>query len=145
MSHDRIERDIVINASVARVWEVLTSAEHIAQWFSETATLDLRPGGRLTVGWQEHGTGIGVVERVEEPHLFAWRWALDPGEEVTPGRSTLVEFHLAAEGDGTRLRIVETGFADLDVPVEQQRAKHQDNTGGWQTQGENLRAYAEKH
>lgn len=144
MSHDRIERDIFIQAPVQRVWTVLTSAEHLAQWFSETAELDPRPGGRLAVGWAAHGTGYGVVERVEEPHVFAWRWAYEPGEQPAPGRSTLVEFTLAAEDDGTRLTIVETGFEALALPADQQRAKHEDNTGGWQSQSENLRAYAEK-
>ena len=144
MGTDRIERDIFIKAPVERVWTVLTSAGHLAQWFSETAELDLRPGGRLAVGWEEHGTGLGVVERVEEPHLLAWRWAHKAGLEVQDGNSTLVEFTLMPEGDGTRLRIVESGFDALDLPVEDRRKQREDNTGGWEIQGENLRAYAEQ-
>ena len=37
------------------------------------------------------------------------------------GNSTLVEFTLAAEGDGTRLTVVETGFAGLDTTPEQRK------------------------
>jgi uncharacterized protein YndB with AHSA1/START domain len=144
MTHDRIERDIHIKAPVERVWTVLTTPEHLAQWFSETAELDLRPGGRLAVGWEQHGTGHGVVETVDPPRFFAWRWAYAPGLEPAPGNSTLVEFTLTPEGDGTRLRIVETGFAALDLPVDGQRKHHEDNTGGWEFQGEKIRAYAEK-
>ena len=113
---DSIVREIVIAAPPQRVWQVLTTPEYLPRWFTaDTAEIELHPGGSLVLKWAEHGTGLARVERVEEPSpsspgLFSFRWALEPGVEPTPGEETLVEFTLAEKGDGTLLRVVESGF-----------------------------------
>ncbi len=57
MVPDRIERDVVIQAPVERVWAVLTQAQHVATWFAFAgAEVDLRPGGSIVMRWEEHGT-----------------------------------------------------------------------------------------
>ena len=135
MSEDRIERDVVIDAPVERVWALITEAEHLGTWFGDAgADIDLREGGDLELRWEEHGTSRGRVERVEEPTAFAFRWApfKNPGgDEPVDGNSTLVEFTLAAEGESTRLRLVESGFASLDVATEQRSQNHESNSRGW--------------
>src|SRR5688572_2606278 len=66
MVPDRIEREISIDAPVDRVWDVITQAEHIGRWFGDAgAQIDLRPGGRFTCTWAEHGTVHAIVERVD--------------------------------------------------------------------------------
>jgi uncharacterized protein YndB with AHSA1/START domain len=134
MTPDRIEREITIQAPVERVWSVLTEAEHLAGWFADAgAEIDLRPGGALVLRWEEHGVARARVEAVEPPHRFAYRWSAHhaQGEEPAPGNSTLVEFTLAAAGDATLLRVVETGFAALATSDEQVRSNYDDNLGGW--------------
>ena len=59
--------------------------------------------------WKEHGTAELHVVRSEPPHAFAYRWDAN----VKEAGDTLVEFTLTPEGDGTRLRVVESGFASL--------------------------------
>jgi uncharacterized protein YndB with AHSA1/START domain len=49
MRVDDIRREIVIDASIERVWEALTSAEQMSQWFGDSAEIDLRPGGRARI------------------------------------------------------------------------------------------------
>ena len=62
---DRIEKDMLIAAPVERVWEVITRPEHLGRWFGNAgAEIDLRPGGPLTVRWNERGTIYGRVEVV---------------------------------------------------------------------------------
>ena len=46
----------------------------------------------------------------------------DPDAEPTPANSTLTEFTLAAEGDGTRVAVVESGFDALDVDAAERAA-----------------------
>ena len=93
MVPDRIAREISIDAPVDRVWDVITKGEHVGRWFGDvTAEIELRPGGRFTCTWAEHGTVHGIVERVEPPRAFAYRWARPVGAEVQKGNSTLVEF-----------------------------------------------------
>jgi hypothetical protein len=53
-----------------------------------------------------------------------------------------VEFTLSAEGAGTRLRVVESGFAELDKTEELVAAHVAENTEGWLSELEELRTYA---
>ena len=135
MPTDTIERELTIHASVDRVWELITTAEHLGTWFGDAgAEIDLRPGGTLTLRWVKHGEHRAVVETVEAPSRFAFRWAasgIGDGSELVPGRSTRVEFTLAADGDATRLRMVESGFAALDAPEEARVKAFEGNTRGW--------------
>jgi uncharacterized protein YndB with AHSA1/START domain len=142
----QIERETVISAPVERVWAVLTEGEHVGRWFSDAgADIDLRPGGAIVFRWAEHGTGRAQVVDVEPPRRFSYRWAPMRehwGEEPTDANSTLVEFTLATEGDGTRLKVVESGFEALEGTDEQRRASHEQNTEGWEVQLGNVRDYA---
>lgn len=142
MVPDRIEREQVVAAPLARVWDYVTRPEHLGRWFADAgATIDLRPGGALTLTWKRSGTVKGVVETVDPPHTFAFRWALY-GDEVNPGNSTLVTFTLAPDGGGTRVTVVETGFAGLDLPELDRRRTYEEHEGGWATELGHLAAYA---
>ena len=131
MVPQQIERDIVIDAPVDIVWAVVTQPEHIKGWFSDAVELDLRPGGQALLRWDGREPVHGRVERVEPPHLFSFRWVVEPGVEVAEGNSTLVEFRLSEEGGGTRLTVVESGFADLAGPEDENQRRFDDHTGGW--------------
>ena len=138
----QIERDIQIDAPAERVWSLITEAEHIGRWFADSgAEIDLRPGGAMTMTWQKHGTVRAVVERVEPPHLFAYRWARPMGAVPAEGNSTLVEFILAAEGGRTRLRVVESGFRGLSIPEQEQTEYAEGNVRGWKSELDEMLAY----
>ncbi|MEV0732964.1 SRPBCC domain-containing protein [Polymorphospora sp. NPDC050346] len=129
---DRIQREISINATVERVWELITQAEHIQVWFAfDGAQVDLRPGGTLVHTWKEHGSFRGVIERIDPPTVFSYRYSSVPDEEPRPGYQTLVTFNLAADGDGTRLTVVESGFDELAMDTEQRRIHIQGTADGW--------------
>ena len=115
---DRIERDILIAAPPEVVWEVVTEAEHVSQWFSD-AEFEATPGaGGRIAGFEIQ------IEEVEPPRRFSFRWD-----------ALLVEFMLAAEDGGTRLRVLESGFENRDA----QRVDHE---GGWEKFLGQLRDYA---
>ena len=141
----QIERETVIAAPVERVWAILTEGEHVGRWFSDAgAEIDLQPGGEMVLRWAEYGIGRARVVDVEPPRRFSYRWAAIRehwGEEPDERNSTLVEFTLAPEGDGTRLRVVESGFDALEGTDAQRRRSLEDNTEGWETQLENVREY----
>jgi uncharacterized protein YndB with AHSA1/START domain len=146
MVPDRIERDTVIDAPVKRVWELITKPEHVGRWFGDAgAEIDLRPGGEMVIRWAAHGTTHGRVVAVEPHTRFSYRWApfKDPGGEApVEGNSTLVEFTLAADGDATRLRVVESGFSSLAASEDQRAENHAGNTGGWRSELDELAEYA---
>lgn len=145
---DSIEREVVIDAPVDRVWKLVTEAEHLGRWFGDAgAEVDLRPGGAMELRWAQHGASRGRVEAVEPPRLFVFRWApyRDPGGvDPTDDNSTRVEFTLTEAGDGTRLRVVESGFGSLATSEEQRRRNLEDNTEGWRLELAELQDYAGK-
>jgi uncharacterized protein YndB with AHSA1/START domain len=143
---ERIEREILIEAPIDLVWAVLTEPEHVAGWFSDSAEIDLRPGGEATFDWPEHGGAARAwIERVEPPRFLAYRWVRSVGEEQRKDNSTLVEFTLAEEGDHTRLRVVESGFQELTWPDDKKATYFGENTQGWQLELEELREYVSMH
>jgi uncharacterized protein YndB with AHSA1/START domain len=147
MAVDQIEREILIQAPPDRVWAALTEAEHLAQWFGDSAQIDLRPGGAITFGWSQYQDAVhhATVVRVDPPRFFSYRWARSAGEPVTPRHSTLVEFTLTPDGpDRTRLRVVESGFAHLDATDFERATAVEENTRGWHDELDELTLYLER-
>lgn len=142
MVPEQIERELIVAAPIERVWEIITQPEHVQRWFAfDGASIDLRPGGEIVMRWLEHGTFYARVEEVDPPHRFSYRGSRLPDDRVGDGNATLVTFTLAPEGNGTRLRVVESGFRELDVPVEAQAEAAEDNTEGWYGAFTTLDAY----
>jgi len=126
---DRIERTVELAHPPATVWAALTTAEGLAGWFGNEAGIDLRPGG---VAWMRF-TGEGFtanmrVERVEEPRVFGFTWHIYGLPDDDP-RRTYVEFTLEPVATGTRLTVVESGFAQL--PDDAHHKAYDGNTDGW--------------
>jgi uncharacterized protein YndB with AHSA1/START domain len=128
MFPDRIERTVHLSRTPAQVWQALTTAEGLSAWFGERASIDLRPGGAATLTFAGGVTVDMRIERVEEPAVFAYTWRLPDLPEDDP-RRTYVEFTLDPDGDGTVLRVVETGFAQL--PPDTRRATYDSHSEGW--------------
>ena len=139
---DRISREVVIDAPPDTVWAIVTEPRHVAGWFSDEAEIDLRPGGAMLLTWRGHGAYRGRVEAVERPHRFAFRWLRQEGVQPGEGASTLVEFTLAPEGDGTRLRVIESGFQGLAWAEEDKALYAEENAEGWIREFDELRDYA---
>lgn len=82
MVPNRIEREILFDAPPDVVWAVVTDPEHVAGWFSDSVDLDLRPGGKAILTWDEHGTVHGRVESVQPPRFFSFRWVSGSGTDL---------------------------------------------------------------
>lgn len=65
-------------------------------------------------------------------------------EQPGDGNATLVEFTLSPDGEGTRLRMVESGFAELAMPEEDRRARHEQNGAGWTRKLAELQQHTEQ-
>jgi uncharacterized protein YndB with AHSA1/START domain len=140
----QIERETDIAAPVEKVWAAITEASHLGTWFGDAgATVDLRPGGRITLSFKGHGTVQAVIEKVEPTSYLSYRWTGPLGGEPVAGRSTLIEFSLLPTESGTRLRVVESGFAELEVTEEERNGYYNGNVDGWQQKVEELRQHVE--
>ncbi|WP_280236999.1 SRPBCC domain-containing protein [Nocardia cyriacigeorgica] len=125
---DRIERTVELGHSPEKVWAAITTAEGLGTWFGNDAGIDLRPGGAAWMRWEEGDMQRLRVERVEEPRVFGFTWQIY-GLAAEDPRRTYVEFTLEPVASGTRLTVVETGFAQLDG--EEHATAHSGNTKGW--------------
>jgi uncharacterized protein YndB with AHSA1/START domain len=135
---DRIERTVELAHPPAAVWAAITTAEGLAAWFGQEAAIDLRPGGEARLTWTE-GPSVGLrVERVEDPTVFGFTWPVYNLPDDDP-RRTYVEFTLEPDGDGTRLTVIESGFAQL--PDDVYGKAFDGNTDGWGKELGELAAY----
>jgi uncharacterized protein YndB with AHSA1/START domain len=135
---DRIERTVEIAHPPAKVWAALTTAEGLRGWFGNEASIDLRPGGSARMTFGSDHTAHMRVERVEEPTVFGFTWHIYGLPEDDP-RRTYVEFTLEPTGDGTRLTVVESGFAQLSGDAF--REAYDGNTKGWASELGELTEY----
>ena len=125
---DRIERTVELAHPPKKVWAALTTAEGLGTWFGHQATIDLRPGGTGQMTWNSGDKAEMRIERVDEPTIFGFTWHIY-GLPAEDPRRTYVEFTLEPVDTGTRLTVVESGFAQL--PDEDYRKAFSSNTEGW--------------
>ena len=137
MPRETIEREITVDAAPEVVYEVVSSPEHIAQWWSDRADFAPVVGSTGTLGWGEpgspdHGENVLTVVEAQPPSRFAFRWCYRPGEAAAEGNSCLVTFEITpGAGSTTTLRLVKTGFTTqgrTPAEVEEQYESHVD---GW--------------
>ncbi|MFD3703532.1 SRPBCC domain-containing protein [Nocardia sp. NPDC058658] len=128
---DQIVRTVELAHPPEKVWAAITTAEGLASWFGNTAEIDLRPGGAMRMTWTEGFSADIRVERVEKPSVFGYTWPINGLPDEDP-RRTYVEFTLESVGAGTRLTVVETGFAQLSDDAYKEA--FEGNVGGWKSE-----------
>jgi uncharacterized protein YndB with AHSA1/START domain len=130
---DTIERELILPVPRERVWAALTQPASLSAWFGTRATVDLRPGGAVTFVWDAtpelQAESTGVIEVVDPPHRFTFRWRQRASEATADRPTTRVEFTLDEHHEGTRLRLVESGFASL--PPDLRGPRRDRNALGW--------------
>jgi uncharacterized protein YndB with AHSA1/START domain len=126
----KIEREVVIEAPLDVVWRTITEPDQISQWFADKVDLEIKPGAHGYLGFGDQG-GPVVVEAVEPPTRFSFRWNHPPGEDPIARNSLLVEFTLEPVGEQTRLRVVESGLDLLAWAGEEKHRYAEEHNGGW--------------
>ena len=126
-----IERDVLIEAPAEVVWRTITEPGQMSQWFADRVDLVVEPGAHGYLQFGDQG-GPVVVESVDPPARFSFRWNHPLGEEPVAGNSMLVEFTLTPEGgERTRLRVVESGHELRDWPGADKQRYADEHRGGW--------------
>ncbi len=140
---DRIEQTITIDASLDRVWELVSEPG----WWVPAKLMepiDHTPGHLVIRESEKWGRFPVEVVRVDPKTYAAFRWASqDPGADLKPGNTTLVEFRVEPGSDAVQVTVVESGFAALDVPAEVREQAWKDNHGGWQSELGSLKERSE--
>lgn len=154
---DRIEKKVLLDAPLERVWSAISDAEQFGTWFGMKLDGPFKPGARLTgsivptkmdaevAKMQEPHAGKSFeirVDRVEPRRLFSFYWhpyAIEAGADYSKEPMTLVAFELETASGGTMLTITESGFDK--VPVARRAEAFKANEGGWNEQAKLIAKY----
>jgi uncharacterized protein YndB with AHSA1/START domain len=148
MEYASIEREIRIEAAPEVVFAVVSSPEHLKEWWPDEAEYPPVEGGSGRIGFHQDGGAVQweqfTVVDARPPRTFSFRWTHAEGEEAAPGNSFLVVFDLEPDGEGTLLRMTETGFRERGWSEAVAAQAHADHVTGWDFFLPRLPVYAAK-
>jgi uncharacterized protein YndB with AHSA1/START domain len=135
MEFGTIEREIYVEAAPEIVFDVVSSPDHLKQWWPDDARYEPVPGsaGEIVFG-DCHAGGTVVpftVVDARPPRTFAFRWTHPAGEAAAEGNSLLVTFDLTPSGGGTLLRMTETGFREMGWTDAVLAEQYREHATGW--------------
>ena len=130
MEYGVIEKQVHIDATPDIVYAIVSTPEHIAQWWAESADFDSRPGGTGEIVFRDSSVQLRVLETVPG-RLFRFAWNFPKGETPTPNNSMIVSFELSPEGSGTLLKVVEEGMRDQGWEAAKLEEYYRSHTRGW--------------
>ena len=113
-----VTRTITIQGSIHEVWRAVT--EDLGAWLGAGVEVDPRAGGPISVRWPDGATSRGLVEVVDAPRRFAFRWRriVEDLDGIRIGEPTRVEFALAEIEDGRTVVVVTESHAPVpDRPL----------------------------
>jgi uncharacterized protein YndB with AHSA1/START domain len=157
MDTDRIEKQVVLRAPLARVWRAISDSAQFGAWFGVAFDGPFVAGewvaGRIeptqvdpvVAKLQEPARGMRfsvLVEEVVPMARFAFRWhpfAVDPGHDYSAEPTTLVAFGLREVAGGVELTISESGFDR--IPEARRAQAREANDGGWAHQARLIGLY----
>ena len=103
-----IEKELFVAVSPERAFRAFTRKEELERWFVIDAELDLRVGGRWRFRWTRD-VATGTFVEIDPPRLVVMEW-----DETPPLTNTLVTVTFDPEADGTRIRLLNSGFGTGD-------------------------------
>jgi uncharacterized protein YndB with AHSA1/START domain len=137
MEYGLIEREFHIDASPEVVFEVISSPAHIREWWHADAA-DVEPVSGTTgeLVWGDRASGDAHITQLtvvdaERPRVFSFRWVYEDGAQPTTGNSLLVTFELVPMGEGTTVRLTETGFRERGWEAAVLEQHYNDHVAGW--------------
>ncbi|MFC1415578.1 SRPBCC family protein [Streptacidiphilus cavernicola] len=135
MEFGTIEREVYVEASPEVVFEVVSSPDHLKQWWPDDARYEPVPGssGEIVFGDRDADgmvVALTVVD-VRPPRLFSFRWTHPADQVAAEGNSLLVTFALTPSGGGTLLKMTEAGFREMGWEAAVLEQQYQEHSSGW--------------
>jgi uncharacterized protein YndB with AHSA1/START domain len=148
MEFGTLEREIHIDASPDIVFEVVSRPEHLREWWPDDTDIEPFAGASGHVVFRNAQNGDKVVPitvlEVDPPKRFAFRWDYEEGETPVKGNSMQVVFELEPAGDGTLVRLTETGFRERGWEAAVLEEAYRDHSSGWDYFMPRLGSYVER-
>lgn len=133
-----VERSIWVAASPERAWRAITDPKQLEQWFAPGCAWEIETlvvGATAKFYNTPEDVALHTIEILNPPREFALRWYEQDNIPM------LTTFRLVAEQEGTRITVIESGFAALPKAIRQKRID--ETTAGYTGSMANLKAYLE--
>ena len=110
---EKVDFKTLVRVPAERVFDALTTASGLDEWFTSRASISPVPGGEIVYRWKDWGpnkyTGEirGKVHEIDRPNRYVWQWTADSGKY-----DTTVEITFTPTEEGTMVHLVETGYED---------------------------------
>lgn len=109
-----IHHETEIDASAARVFEVLTNADELNRWIATHAKVQLEKGGEYNLGWMYEGQDFGASKILDIERND--RLALELPPDPYAPKGTVITWVMRENNGKTWLTFTQSGFdADQDV------------------------------
>jgi uncharacterized protein YndB with AHSA1/START domain len=154
---DKIEKQVILRASLARVWRAISNSTEFGSWFGVAFEAPFVAGtairgkimptqvdpevAKMQKPYEGQAFNI-TIEKLEPEKEFSFRWhpfAVDPNVDYASQPTTLVVFALKEVPEGVRLTITESGFDR--IPLERRAKALAANEGGWTHQAKLIEKY----
>ena len=131
MEYATIERELMIDAPPDVVYQVISTPQHLAQWWPDRADLEAVPGAAGSVSFGDPDAPAKVVPitvvDADPSRRFAFRWVYEDDDAA----ALLVTFELTPSDGGTLLRFTETGFREKGWEIAVMEEQYRDHARGW--------------
>lgn len=131
----------VIHVPIKTAWAMLTNRQHIAEWWGDYVSIEVRPGGSFEELWTNSDghrkRAFGTVKTVTAPFELELSWREEDWKFVT-----MVRLHLRDLGTSTEVTITHADWpTSPDEPTRLILARHY---YAWKTCLHRLKIYAAK-
>jgi uncharacterized protein YndB with AHSA1/START domain len=146
MEYGSIERQFYVDASPDVVFEVISSPEHIRQWWSADTEIEAVSGATGELVWGDETTPRAnvvpmTVVDAQPFRLFSFRWCHAADQVAGPSNSLLVQFELTPSGSGTSVHLTESGFREMGWEAAVLEQHYNEHIVGWDTHLGHMRDY----
>jgi uncharacterized protein YndB with AHSA1/START domain len=115
----KIRRETVLPVPLDQAWGAITNPGRMSEWFGCEVDLEATPGSEAEFRWADGRIRRAVVELVDPPRRFVFRWEPEATANPDGGSSGVldsppsrVEFILYETTGGTRVVVVESVIPD---------------------------------
>ena len=129
--YDILKKEIVINASVEKVYSALITPEQLTQWFPNLVTIEPKIGGKISFRFLKENTQedkdheiVGeIVSFIPNKEIsYTWNFTTKPKYN----KNTTVTWKLEQlDKHKTKLTLIHSGFTNAD------RLQYDDHNKGW--------------
>ncbi len=143
---DTVEKEILVQAPIERVWRALTDHREFGKWFQVQLDQAFEAGkdstGRMTIPGYEHVKWEAKILEVKENKLFSFSgppYVENPDIDLSQEPWLTTVFTLSSTEKGTIVKVVESGFSKLSPSIRSEARTG--NVDGWNFQMKNLFDY----